>query len=116
MASQYYTDVNGDERTSALDALQVINFLKRQGDSQLQNAEQVAQPLTSNATVLSSSADEVFAGLDQDAVVKVAATDLPASAANISGGISVSATNHDADDDDDDVLSLLADDVSELWS
>jgi hypothetical protein len=114
LGSQYYTDVNGDDRTSALDALQVINFLKRQANSQLQDGEQIAQPITSNAADLSSSADAVFAGLDQDDEDKIAATDLSAPAASI-GSISVSTTNNDADDDDDDVLSLLADDVSNLW-
>ncbi len=112
-SSQYYTDVNGDDKTSALDALQVINYLTRMQDDQLLNAEQVAQPLASKATDLSSSADAVFGGLEQDDVAKIVATDLPASAA--SSSVSVSTANDDADDDQDDVLSLLADDVSGLW-
>lgn len=113
-SSQYYTDVNGDDKTSALDALQVINYLTRQQGDQLLNAEQVAQPVTSNATDLSSSADAVFAGLQQDDVAKVRATDVPASAA--SSSISVSTADSDDDDDDDDVLNLLADDISGLWN
>ncbi len=113
-SSHYYTDVNGDDQTSALDALQVINYLTRQQGEQLLNAEQIAQPTASNATDLSSTADAVFAGLEQDDVAKVVATDVPTSAA--SGSISVSASNDDADDDQDDVLNLLADDVSGLWS
>jgi hypothetical protein len=113
-SSQYFTDVNGDDQTSALDALQVINYLTRQQGDQLLNAEQIAQPTASNRTDLSSSADAVFAGLEQDDVAKLVATDVPASAA--SGSISVSTSSDDADDDQDDVLSLLADDVSGLWS
>lgn len=114
-SSQYYTDVNGDAKTSAVDALQVINYLTRQREDQFMNSEQVAQPVSSSATDQSSSADAVFAGLDQEDVSKVVATDVPVTA--VHSNINIGGGSDDADDDDDAVaLNLLADDVSGLWS
>jgi hypothetical protein len=113
IASQYYTDVNGDQRTSALDALQVINYLKRASDSE-PNGEAVAQDLSVPATSSSSDdTDEVFAVLNDDDVAKIVSTDLPAGQA--SGGIDLVVAQDADEEEDDEVLDLLASDVLGFW-
>jgi hypothetical protein len=112
IASRYY-DVNGDQRTSALDALQVINYLKRASDSE-PNGEAVAQDLSVPATSSSSDdTDEVFAVLNDDDVAKIVSTDLPAGQA--SGGIDLVVAQDADEEEDDEVLDLLASDVLGFW-
>jgi hypothetical protein len=113
-ASQYFTDVNGDNLTTALDALQVINYLKRMSDSK-GSSEQVALLAESPATDSGSqsSTDDVFASLgvstSSEKIVSIGTGGQSiASALPLVDGI--------ADDEDEDVLSVLADDVSGIWS
>jgi hypothetical protein len=112
---KYYTDVNGDNLTTALDALQVINYLKRMFDSQ-GNGEQVIlvsnDPLPSQAS--EQSADDVFATLATEDSETLVSTDAPVSSGT--QAVSLASSSADTDDEEDDVLSLLADDVSGLWS
>lgn len=111
---QYYTDVNGDNQTTALDALQVINYLKRMSDTQ-GNGEQVVLLGDSPSDQTSQeSTDELFASLGTDAGDKLVSADAPASSGTQS--VSPAGNTSDADDEEDDVLSLLADDVSGIWS
>jgi hypothetical protein len=113
-ASQYFTDVNGDNLTTALDALQVINYLTRMSDSTV-GGEQIAvlAESSSNESATQSSTDDVFASLG------VAASSEKIVSVGTGGQSSVSAlplVDAVADDDDDDVLALIADDVSGVWS
>jgi hypothetical protein len=117
VASQFFTDVNGDERVSALDALQVINYLTVQHNQQGGEGELIATSDSATGTDLQSSADAdaVFADLGESSLVGDAA------ASSDSGNVAVAAlaspsVSNAADDDEDDILSLLADDVSGLWS
>jgi hypothetical protein len=113
VASRYYTDVNGDQRTSALDALQVINYLKRASDSE-GLAEQVAVGLPAAASSLSSDdTDDVFATLNDNEVEKIVSTDLPAGQA--SGSVDLVVAQDADEEQDDEILDLLASDVLRLW-
>jgi hypothetical protein len=109
----YFTDVNGDSTTSALDALQVINYLTRASKGSA-NGEQIA--LLSQTVSGSSSeetADDVFASLGGDDAEKLVSSG-DSSQAAVEQLPMISSNN--ADEDDEDILSLLADDVSGLWS
>lgn len=112
-----YTDVNGDLKTTALDALRVINRLAMIAAAQnaSQNGEGesvVVAPLSSAAPVAEGQAREnAFADLSLDA--KLVSVD---SAADDHAVVNQPAmlAFADADQDDDDILSLLADDQSGL--
>ena len=114
-ASQFFTDVNGDNTTSALDALQVINYLAKMNGSQA-SGEQIAvlsAPASSNSST-PETADDVFAALggdDAEKLVSTAAT-APVGVAQVS----LASIGGADDDDEDDVLTLLADDVTGIWS
>ncbi len=113
-ASHFYTDVNGDDETTVLDALQVINYLANRNSQPLAGEAVVASPTqTSTGDSSSEGADEVFAAIDQDPVAKVTSSDAPA---NSSGPDALSSENSStSENDSDDVLDLLADDVSSQW-
>ncbi|MCA9137092.1 MAG: cadherin-like domain-containing protein [Planctomycetales bacterium] len=112
-----YTDVNGDLKTTALDALRVINHLALMAAAQ--NASQsgegesvVLSPLAATAPLVvgGDARQEAFADLSQQA--KVVGVD---SAENqVVGNQPAVMTFAEADKDDDDILSLLADDQSGL--
>ncbi len=114
LASPYFTDVNGDRETSALDALQVINYLARMNGSQ-SGGEQVLLPSESESESSSTTetADDVFAALGGNEPAKIVSADIPGE--TNSAQVSMAAAANADEDDEDDVLSLLADDVSGLW-
>jgi hypothetical protein len=114
LASPYFTDVNGDRETSALDALQVINYLARMNESQ-RDAEQVLLPSDSESESSSTTetADGVFAALGGNETEKIVSADIAGE--TTSAQVSMSAATTADEDEDEDVLSLLADDVSGLW-
>ncbi len=114
LASPYFTDVNGDRETSALDALQVINYLARMNGAQ-RSGEQVVLPSESESESSSTTetADDVFAALGGNVTEKVVSADVPGDAT--AAQVSMTPSTPADDDDEDDVLSLLADDVSGLW-
>ncbi len=119
VASQFFTDVNGDQRVSALDALQVINYLTVMQNQQGAMGELIAAPSSASGTDLQSSgsADAVFADLGESALANDSAAAADSGAVAAAAIASPSVSNADDDDDDDeDVLSLLADDVSGVWS
>lgn len=110
--ASYFTDVNGDSKTSALDALQVINYLKRMTDSQ-GNPEQLVVGAATSSAPADTSADDVFSSIGGNDSDKVFSAGTPAAAGNEL--VSIAGNGSAGDDDEDDVLSLLADDVSGLW-
>lgn len=108
--SGMYTDVNGDMKTTALDALRVINRLAlmlNQGEGE----SAVAAPLPVAATDTSGAEphDEAFADLSLQTKVVGEDADLQ----DVQPQAAV-LTFAEADEDEDDVLSLLADDQSGL--
>jgi hypothetical protein len=112
LASSYYTDVNGDFTTSALDALNVINYLRRAENLQLLGESIAVHPAASSPATGSSYADQVFAELEATPAKLVSAG---VSTSSAGGGVDVIDPAAD-DDGDDDVLDLLADDIAGLWS
>jgi hypothetical protein len=110
---QYYLDVNGDGYISAVDALQVINRLNEQ--TQPSSEPLVVAPIQqSSSTVVASSITDVLVGdLVGEAKVIGSAND-PANAMDLPMvDLSVDA---DHESDDDDLLSLLADDIANHWN
>ena len=103
-----YADVSADGNVTVVDALRVVNFLNEQA-AQLRAAgagegELVTRP---EASPIDRDADELFAEIngqkDQSFVV--------GSKAQAAAAVSLSALEDDSEDDEDDVLSILADDV-----
>ncbi|TWT53763.1 Dockerin type I repeat protein [Rubripirellula amarantea] len=114
--SSYFTDVNGDRRTSAIDALQVINYLTRMNNSRESEGEAIVAPLAaSTSTDLGSTvaSDSIFTDLSQSD--QVLSTDSPSVAASL-GPVVASTDSSISDDDETDILDLLADDVQGLWN
>ncbi len=110
VASQYYTDVNGDTRLSAIDALQVINYLAIQANQAALQAESVE---TGTDLASSAGSDAVFADLSGSDLVVDTSSAGDASSAAV--GIATDDSTEE-DDDENDVLNLLADDVSSRWN
>ncbi|MCS7467472.1 Ig-like domain-containing protein [Stieleria sp. ICT_E10.1] len=106
-----YTDVNGDMKTTALDALRVINHLALMAAQTAEGEAVVSDQLASNAPATDpASRDEAFADLSLQAkLVSFDDSGEPRAASQ-----TVALTFADADDEDDDLLALLADDQSEL--
>ena len=111
-ARKFY-DVSNDGKASSLDALLVINALSRQ---QLAKESEwvVAGSSQSGAseTDSSSGSDAVFAELNDSALLRDQAAQATQTAAAVVNPVQVGS---DSDEDDDDVLALLADDISGLW-
>lgn len=107
-----FTDVNGDSKTSAIDALFVINHLARvAAAAQGGEGESVVAPLAGSTVAASESdaVDEALTDLSGQAKLVNVGTD----EAQVNSQVAL-LTLGDADDDDDDVLGLLADDQSGL--
>ena len=109
-----FTDVNGDGRVSALDALQVINYLGRPNRS-ITEAELVPLPPVETAEPsersTGSAEDAVFADLGGANDVKITSPALPADP--LSGGTASMTPVGDSaadSDEEEDVLDLLVDD------
>ena len=110
---QFYPDVNGDGRISAGDALGVLLHVT---ESRAAAAESILPPESSDSSDGQSSndsSDPVFADLG-------VATPAVDASGNDSGSSVVSpqlaATNDADDENEDELLGLLADDVSGQWS
>ncbi len=112
--NRFYTDVNGDNKTTALDALLVINYLKSSSGSQA-SGEQIA--LLGDNTIdwySNRGSDAVFAALSKESEGKISSfgsAGSDSSSAAIGDG-SGNATGGE----EDEILSLLADDVDGRWS
>lgn len=115
-APQVFADVNGDSRLSALDALQVINFLARQSASRVSGEGELIAPVQTLATAASSdddfgpaASDIAFGQFGRELLIDAS---LPSrSTTVVSPTILVDA---DSDDEESDVLDLLAGDLGRL--
>ncbi len=110
----YYTDVNGDNQVTPIDALQVINYLIRNRSGDAAGEQLVGlqgNPVSDSSDELAS--DEVISDLSDES--NIVGTPLVDSSNTTNVGL-VSSDSGMADDDDDDLLSLLADDVADHWS
>ncbi len=129
--ARFYTDVNADKNVTALDALTVINYLNAQALAQASGelarlsaegefgsavATDVLPSVNGNESAAASS------DINDAAIVTLSDDDsnISADSAQPSSSIdfgSVMSDDADTDADEDDVLlSLLADDVAGLWS
>ncbi|TWU33713.1 Ig-like domain-containing protein [Novipirellula artificiosorum] len=118
LASKYFYDVNGDQKLSPIDALQVINYLTAHKSipTASSESEQVAFALPSASADSGSSdvepSDSVFAELSSGEVKVVSVGDAPASGSLAMPQFEATTS---ADSDEDDLITLLADDVVGLW-
>lgn len=107
-----FTDVNGDSRTTAVDALRVINHLALMAAAaQSGEGESVVANLPDALAETSDedAREEAFAVLNRES--KLASGDSAGGQVAISVAV---VSLSDTDDDEDDLLSLLADDQSGL--
>ncbi|WP_182865003.1 Ig-like domain-containing protein [Rhodopirellula sp. JC639] len=114
-ANGMYTDVNGDMKTTALDALRVINHLALLAASQGGEGESVVSDQLASAAPAAGGQvyDQALADLSVQAkLVSVDSGDESSSGNVANQSASVALT--DAEDEDDDLLALLADDQSNL--
>lgn len=113
LSSNYMLDVNGDDRVSVLDALNVVNYISRAQAAARGEGEALAvapeTDVVQGGIVTAESSDAVFASIHKvSASAGNAGDEVPAVATVAADSLGQS------DDDDTDVLSLLADDVSDL--
>ena len=118
-----FVDVNNDGKASPIDALRVINYLNKQTASSEPMLAAASEPiLVASGTVAVPVGSAAIAAAMSTA--DVPAEDL-SSAAKVVGGLSGdvdpgavigSISPSAADSEDDDVLSLLADDVAGVWA
>ena len=106
-----FTDVNGDLKTTAMDALRVINHLALMATQQPEGESILSGPLSSGVQTSEDDArEEAFADLSLQS--KLVSTDATEGQSESSAVVS---TFVDADEDDKDFLSLLADDQADLF-
>ncbi|MEM1225399.1 MAG: Ig-like domain-containing protein [Planctomycetota bacterium] len=111
---QYYFDVDGNGRVSAVDALRVINYLNGLGNSGQANSEPIAPASVDAAEQVSIATESVIAGLDTQVSGK--AVDSSDDAEALNSVPSIASSESTGSEDDDELLDLLADDVSGIWS
>ncbi|MCO8121961.1 Ig-like domain-containing protein [Stieleria sp. TO1_6] len=111
----FFTDVNGDSKTTALDALRVINHLAVALTASTSESESIGSallpgiPASEDEDSDDGSHQTAFAQLNQQSKL-VSGEVAGGEAATSSAFLSLD----DADEDEDDLLSLLADDQSSL--
>lgn len=110
-----FLDVNGDSQITARDALEVINYIGRFQNNQINGEGELVTPLApsnlaSSNDESSDSTDAVFAGLETNSVSKIVSTELPSTTATSA----IEIIQQDDSDDDDELLDLLAGDISGL--
>ena len=111
---RYYTDVNGDNKTTALDALQVINYLSRSNSNQASGEQIVLLSDSKEQLSDNSGSDAFFADLALDDSGKIASFDSTRSTESSSD---TDGSNGDSKSgEDDDIYSVLADDVDGQWA
>ena len=115
-ASKYYIDVNGDNRFTAGDALRVINQLSKmsatRAQSELVQSPSLPTPATSTDPSATAEADVVFADLSKGELLG----DAPVAPSTHSASLSLIAMSDSADNEEDDLLSTLADDILRVWN
>lgn len=107
-----YTDVNGDGNVTPLDALHVINHMSRarRGDAPIDLAQLSALTPSADGVIPVQSYAALNELLGQRYAADFSTAEGERQAAPTPEGYSVS-----DDDDDEALLSLLADDVAQLW-
>jgi len=123
LASRYYVDVNGDRKITPMDALQVINLLSERASGQAEAVigEQVEVQVP--AVIAGSADDQTAENAFDDVFAELA---VPATQSNIGSSVVPSSNSNGATvqvvdsaeaeaDEDEALLSLLADDVSKNW-
>ncbi|MEM1068808.1 MAG: Ig-like domain-containing protein [Planctomycetota bacterium] len=113
-STSYYLDVNGDNQVTAIDALQVINYLVKSTRDSGASGEQVLMPgpAGGSADPVSDANDSVIEDLSGESNI----VDAGGPGSSLAGGVAVTGDDSIADDDEDDLLDLLADDVAGQWS
>ena len=111
---RYYTDVNGDNKTTALDALQVINYLSRSNSNQASGEQIVLLSDSKEQLSVNSGSDAFFADLASDDSGKIASFDSTRSTA--SNADTDGSNGESKVGEDDDIYSVLADDVDGHWA
>ncbi|MCM2371981.1 Ig-like domain-containing protein [Aporhodopirellula aestuarii] len=108
----YYHDVNGDGYVTAVDALQVINQLNTLTSP---SGEAIAPaPVQQPVTQTDETTDRVIVDLSSDAkVISESGSDDTSVQSPVQ---SAAESTSGSDGDDDDLLSLLADDIANQWS
>ena len=107
--SEYYFDVNGDSRISGIDVLQVINELNRQSHSN-GLGEEIVPFRDREEAGPADLTDVVFSDLGSDE--KIVSTGAVVSQ---SGGSESPSMGGDVEEEESDVLDLLAGDVDSIW-
>ena len=111
---RYYTDVNGDNKTTALDALQVINYLSRSNSNQASGEQIVLLSDSKEQLSDNSGSDAFFADLASDDSGKIASFDSTRSTG--SNADTDGSTGDSKAGEDEDIYSVLADDVDGHWA
>lgn len=111
-----FADVNGDNQITPFDVLKVVNHLNERARASHVNGEAPSTFAAGDAAA--RSADDVFQSLGNDASGTAMSfdDDGPSASPHVSVVPQVESRQDGQDDDEDDVLSLLADDVSNVWS
>jgi large repetitive protein len=120
-ASNLYLDVNGDKKVTAGDALMVINYMNTRAlmaAAEAANGELIVSDVlpksrsnTLSSAQLSDSAIATLTGEESKIATNAVQQSAIVHASNSTSGSSVN-----DEDDEDDILSLLADDVASVWS
>ncbi len=116
-----FADVNGDQDITPIDALMVINALNQQAaQHRLEGeGEGIAVPLIPIGTTASTpTAEETFyAGLsgEGEAGSSVSPASDALAPAELAHGAPLESHGERDDDEEEDVLALLADDVKDVW-
>ena len=116
----YYPDVNGDFKVTAQDAALVLRRLALNNNSNNGGSgEQVAPVWEVEDRLVSGSTDAVFADLgigDLSSTDKIAITDCPKAPDEVLAPSTTDSDTDTRDDDENDVLNLLAGDVDGIWA
>ena len=117
--ASHYVDVNGDGKVNALDALQVINYLSRRVSGARAEGEWAAPVVAVQRTDSDAASDSIFASLHSDAAVTSSPAasrvgDLPLASVVVSSDQPAPPVETE-EEEDADVLALLASDVAQVW-
>ncbi len=115
-SQKIYPDVNGDGKTTTADAHKVLVAMM-QNSNQGEGEQLVA--LANEDAGTGITADDVFAGLgngDISSVEKIAITDCPKAPEGLGSTESAISGDMRDDEEENDLLDLLAGDIDQIWS
>ncbi|MGI9466538.1 MAG: Ig-like domain-containing protein [Rubripirellula sp.] len=115
-SQKIFPDVNGDGRVTAGDAHEVL-VVMMESSNEGEGEQLVALANDDAVTVI--TADDVFAGLgngDISSVEKIAITDCPKAPEGLGSTESAISGDMRDDEEENDLLDLLAGDVDQIWS